>query len=551
MTATPVTPVTAGRDAVGHGFVRGAWRWIALVAALAAAGARPAEAATARIQYVSSGSVYLDAGRAAGLAEGAHLRVERQGQVVGELVVEFVAENSAACKVLSATAALAGGDLCVFEAPAARAPGTTSPTGPQPPPGPSTARDRNSKRASGGSAVRGSLAFVYREYSADDATSRTPAVRANVRWEGDERQRLEVRVYATHQALDLGAATSNGVSRLYDAALRYRAARDRFGIDGGRFVPERLEWMGSIDGAAAAVRPLAGLRLGFAGGRAARLEWGEPSNLGQRWGGFLEANDARPQGPVRWRVVAGGVRLQDASVIQRQFGFLRTDARLGARVRAYDLFEVDVNPAWKRRLGEPHVTLTSWGAGTDVSLPHNLEATVGVDSRRDEVLPQIGSVPIVPAPVSERTNGINAGLALRPSLWSSFRVRGDVRTRSDGSRATRSWDASVAATPPQLRQVTGILHVSLHDSPFERGEITDASLSYAVTSMWRCDVAAGSYRSRGGSTGVVPGTGDPRRNWLRLGADLQLGGGTWLSGSGEWRSQAGGRDVFVEAGRRF
>jgi hypothetical protein len=197
------------------------------------------------------------------------------------------------------------------------------------------------------------------------------------------------------------------------------------------------------------------------------------------------------------------------------------------------------------------VALTSWGAGTDVSLTHNLEATAGIDSRRDEVLPQIGTVPLSPTPVGERTNGINAGLTLRPSPWSSLRVRADLRTRTDGRRATRSWDASAAATPPRFRQVTGIVHVSLHDSPFERGEIADASLSYAATSILRCEAAAGFYRSRGGATGAVQTAGDPRRNWLRLGADLQVGGGMWLSGSGEWRSSAGGRDIFAELGRRF
>ena len=160
-------------------------------------------------------------------------------------------------------------------------------------------------------------------------------------------------------------------------------------------------------------------------------------------------------------------------------------------------------------------------------------------------------MPLAPAPVSERTNGINAGLTLRPSPWSSVRLRRDLRTRTDGSRATRSWDASVAATPPHLRRATGILHVSLHNSPFERGEIADANLSYAATSILRCDVAAGLYRSRADATGVTLSARDARRNWLRLGADLQVGRGMWLSGSGEWRSRAGGRDVFMELGRRF
>jgi len=64
---------------------------------------------TFRVRYVASGAVYLDGGRAAGLAEGFLLNVKRRApgqaeldaKTVGQIVVVSLAENSAVCEVKS------------------------------------------------------------------------------------------------------------------------------------------------------------------------------------------------------------------------------------------------------------------------------------------------------------------------------------------------------------------------------------------------------------------------------------------------------------------
>jgi len=67
----------------------------------------PGLRASFRVRYVASGAVYLDGGRAAGLAEGFRLTVKRRqpgeaemdAKTVGEVVVVSLAENSAVCEI--------------------------------------------------------------------------------------------------------------------------------------------------------------------------------------------------------------------------------------------------------------------------------------------------------------------------------------------------------------------------------------------------------------------------------------------------------------------
>src|SRR5260370_16070911 len=69
---------------------------------------------TAKVTYVTSASAYLDAGREAGLREGALVQVIRGGTVVGVLKVAFLASRQAACDIVSASSPIVVGDSVRF-----------------------------------------------------------------------------------------------------------------------------------------------------------------------------------------------------------------------------------------------------------------------------------------------------------------------------------------------------------------------------------------------------------------------------------------------------
>jgi len=67
-----------------------------------------------RIKYVAEGVVYIEGGRAAGVAEAMKLTVRHGEQVVAELEVVSVAEASAVCEVRTSSAPLQAGDMAAL-----------------------------------------------------------------------------------------------------------------------------------------------------------------------------------------------------------------------------------------------------------------------------------------------------------------------------------------------------------------------------------------------------------------------------------------------------
>ena len=69
-----------------------------------------AQGAPIAVRYRSAATIYLDAGKAAGIDEGDRLEVLRGGKVVAEIEVIFAADRSASAKVLSERETIQPGD---------------------------------------------------------------------------------------------------------------------------------------------------------------------------------------------------------------------------------------------------------------------------------------------------------------------------------------------------------------------------------------------------------------------------------------------------------
>src|SRR5882762_7291387 len=73
---------------------------------------------TAKVTYLTSSSAYIDAGRDAGLREGALVQVIRGGAVIGVLKVAFLASRQASCDIVSESTPIVVGDSVRFTAAA-------------------------------------------------------------------------------------------------------------------------------------------------------------------------------------------------------------------------------------------------------------------------------------------------------------------------------------------------------------------------------------------------------------------------------------------------
>ena len=76
--------------------------------------AAPPAARAYRVTYLTSSTVYIDAGREDGLDVGARVEVVRTGEVIATLRVSDVSTHRAACAIETSTAACAVGDAIRF-----------------------------------------------------------------------------------------------------------------------------------------------------------------------------------------------------------------------------------------------------------------------------------------------------------------------------------------------------------------------------------------------------------------------------------------------------
>jgi hypothetical protein len=493
--------------------------------------ARPVAAASARIQYISSSNVYLDAGSAAGLVEGAVVRVERDGKVIAELVVEFVAQNSASCRVQSSTEPLKPNDSVTFT-PATVA-GVQSPAL-----APSTSDARSSS-------LRGRFGVLMLRTSDASGHLDNPVLVGDVTWRGSRRNQLDLRFRGDHPRRQTHLASTTleeDESRIYEASIRYRSAESRLEIEAGRLLPERLELLGAMDGGGLHWRPHAALRFGVAGGGATEYVSTPFVTGGYKLGGFVEAG---PGG--RWRALAAFGHVEDPEITRRQYVQLRGDARIRGRMRVYENLEIDLSPAWKRDLGAPGTELTAFSVGMQLDPHPRLDVSLGYETRRPLLVPEQRALP---APIArDLQHGGRAAARLALTRQWSLRLGGDTRLQSADDTRAYSLDAHLRGS--RVGPLDLSMHASYYDMEQTRGEILDASVSWPINAGFRCEVACGDYQSRNNTE--LAGGGEPESHWswLRTGAQFTTTWGLWLSASGEWRSADQGSELVVEAMQQF
>ena len=548
MSAAPATRAIAvcrrGRNTI--------WVAAVLFAAVLLAPTGRAEAANARVQYVSATTVYLDAGRAAGLAEGMTVTVVRDGRDIAQLVVDYVAMNSAACRADSTATAVRAGDLCRFTpaAPAdsavevksgAAAGGTAAET-------PSGGGESASWMGLG--RVRGQVVSTYLRSTDTGGGLATPSLSANFYWTGRAQERLFARFRGSRPTYDArtdlaGLAVHEENIRLYEAQVGYRSRTGVFEAEGGRLAPRRLEYLGALDGAAARMRVASGVTVGAAGGQAAPLGVSGFGSTGVRAGAFVEAS-ARPSGGrLPWRALLGAAFLGDSAVTRRQYLVEQVQVSPRSTWSVQQSAEIDWSPSWKQDLGEDPVVLTAWAIVATARLGTRGSITAGVDSRRGVLLPEQRAFPTAVA--LDRFEGAQASGGLDLGRGNSVRIAGGYRRRVGGGATYEyvggGWNNNWLAR----QRVDAGANANVYRSDLGEGLNADAHVGARWSSWSRFELSGGWNGARSLATGLAP---PPTASWIRAGLDYHAPNGAWAALAHEWRGGSG-RELAAELGVSF
>ncbi len=429
----------------------------------------------ARITYVTSLSVYVDAGSEDGLEIGQVLEVAREGAVVATLHVTDVSPGRAVCSILDGgDATPTAGDAVRIGPPAetlpmspapsdpvaakapvaagaaeyagsgapgapgsAEAPGAPSPVdGVQPAPEEEASGSRSRRGVRGAlrdAGLRGRVGLRYlavKDRLEEGEAFSQPAL--DLRLDGTQVGgapvdfSVDVRARRTYQDLPGGDTDRNDLNRVYSLSGSYRRPGSPWSATVGRQFSPSLAVINIFDGARVDYRARRWGAGAFSGTQPDEEDFGYDSGVREH-GGYAEWRSA-PEAERRWAVTGGLAGSYEEGEINREFSFLQLFYR-GRRLFAWLSEEVDLNRGWKEEAGEDSVSLTSTFLSLSYRAGENWTLRGGYDNRRNVRLYRDRITPETEFDDAYR-NGAWAGVDWR--FARRFRFGLDLHTRGGG-----------------------------------------------------------------------------------------------------------------------
>lgn len=505
---------------------RGGWTHgpaLAALAVLATCGSAAIAAgiATTRVSYLAGGSVYLEAGRRDGLAEGDTLEAVSDGRTVARLIVRYLSTGRAVCDTLNAVRMPAVGDVVRYRARPVAPGAAQGPAGSPPPtgvdtggvalrPGAGTADPTAAARRS--HRLRGRIGARYLALDPKGAGGYTqPGLElrldgANV---GGSPIDLAVDVRGRRTYHSAAGAADDGEARVYRLAGTVHDGPGRRRLTLGRQLSSAFAAVSLFDGA---LIEYAGERWGaglFSGAEPDPATWAMSADIVQH-GAFLSRRGR--DGARRWSVTTGGVASFDHGQVNRQYAFLQ-GSWLEPRVSLFLAEELDFNTGWKRAFGEPTVSLTNTFLSARAQITREVSVNAGYDNRRTVRLYRDRETPETEFDDRHR-QGAWVGAAAAPI--EHLRISADGRWSGGGTGDHHSVSASVETYRWSSLQADTRWRSTRFDGATSEGWMHVAGIGVRPWGQTRIELSAG----RRTTTDVLSQL-RMRTRWE--GADLDLG----------------------------
>ena len=322
------------------------------------------KAAEISVRYRSADTVYLSAGRAAGLEVGDRLEILRDGKVVAEVEVIFTAEHSASCRIVSERQSIQPADR-------ARRIGEVSPPPaptPAPPPSPPPAQEEPARPSLfGGTGDRsrlsrtrltGAVSFdteTFSDGTEDRRDFTRTAGRLNLRLRDIVGSPLQLRLRMRtlneerERRLTGGIPESQSRDRLYELSLIYEPDDARYGFRLGRLGTSPFVGIGYLDGGLARVRLIRQFELGGFYGRRPDIEELGFDGSGSKYGLFVRLIPSATESREPFELLLAGIREEGETEISREYVAVESRYDPGKRWSFYQHAEVDLNTGWREQ----------------------------------------------------------------------------------------------------------------------------------------------------------------------------------------------------------
>ena len=398
-------------------------------AAQQAAAGRPR---MARVTFLTTVSVYIDAGTSEGLAEGSRVDVLHGGTSVAELRVAFISSHQSSCQVVSKTATLAVGDSVRFTPIAT--PGNSDSSAalaarsvPKPQVPGATAR-------SGYGRLRGRIGLYYLTVQQQDSFGgRFSQPSGDIRLTGGGLGGTplglvaDLRTRRLVQALPGAPNSTTDQTRVYQALLYWQTPGSPLRITTGRQYAPGITSVGLIDGGAVELSQPAWDYGVFGGMSPDPISLGFSGDSLTQLGGFIRRHN-RLGSLSHWSVTAGASGSYVSWHTNREFFYAQGNYQ-SRRLSLYAVQEIDYYRPWRRAgTNEKMLSPTSTFANVQYQVTDAVSVNAGVDNRRNV---RLYYYVVNPAILFDDTfrRGVWAGASAR--FAGHFQIAFDARTNHD------------------------------------------------------------------------------------------------------------------------
>lgn len=309
------------------------------------------------VRYRSADTIYLNAGRAAGLEVGDRLEVVRgdlNGEVIAEIEVLFTADHSASCRVLSERKPIQPDDRVRQIGETAPAPAPAPPPAAASPPAPAPRTEEPMPKSSRPTRTRvtGAVSLdaeTFSDGTEDRRDSSRTAARLNLRVRDVAGTPLQMRLRMRsldeerERRLTGGIPESRRRDRLYELALIWEPEDARYGFRLGRLGTNPFLGIGYLDGGLGKVRVAGPLELGGFYGRRPNVEELGFDGSGSKYGLFARIV---PESKALEFLVAG-IREEGDTDVSREYVAVETRYDAGERWSFHQHAELDLNTGWR------------------------------------------------------------------------------------------------------------------------------------------------------------------------------------------------------------
>ncbi len=515
-----------------------------------------AQVKTAKIAYISSQKVYLNAGKAAGLESGDTLRVFRGSSYIGAVKVEYVATHSASCQIVDKKTEFRKNDSVRLpvHTVARQKPQKTKK---------STQKAVQKKRVTQAenpkkiltTRVRGYISGQYYHFSDGNKKGYTfsqPALRFRLRiddfWREGFHFEINYRTRYNHRQRRLsgGIPKTEWQHRLYQFNFSYRLPGAPFQFRVGRVISNALSGVGYIDGALLQWQTAKNWFIGGFGGTQPDWRTSDWQTEIQKYGMYVryEKGDFSEN---RTAITIAASGEYHGRIVSREFLFFRGSYNHGRRWNVYQQTELDINRDWRKlRMGNS-LSLTGMYMNGRYNFTRNTSVSIGYDNRRNYYSYETRTIAD-----SLFDNAVRQGIRFSgyTRLFKDYRLAVFFGLRDRQTDARLSYNYGFNMSKRRFFGIGNVLFLSMSgfDNLFANGINPSMRLSRRFRNNLYLSLNYGNYFYQ-----FKNSAGSRLNQWLRLSTQLELPVRLYASFNYtyDWGSDIQGQRIFLELGRRF